>query len=89
MLKTRVTEENQHSSNQVGVSAMSVIWYMSILAPVLLPASPFVTMFVITKTDDTNDNVCDADCFLREVVEGNETFLSLRIICGKSREFAF
>jgi len=72
----------------IGISAMSVIWYMSILAPVLLPASLFVTMFVIIKTDDTNDNVCDADCFLREVVEGNETLLSLRIICGRSSEFA-
>ncbi len=59
------------------------------VVPVLLPASSFVTMFVGTKIDGSSDNVCDADCFLREVVEGDETFLGLRIICGQSRECAF
>jgi len=68
---------------------MSAIRYASILAPVLLPASSSVTMFVVPKIDDTNDSVCDANCFLREVVEGDETFLGLRIIWGQSRECAF
>jgi CSLREA domain-containing protein len=44
-----------------------------ILFIVLLPAGPFATTFPVTKTDDTDDGVCDADCSLREAIEEANT----------------
>ena len=44
---------------------------MVVMAGVLLfSISPFAraTTFVVTKTADTNDGVCDADCSLREAI---------------------
>jgi CSLREA domain-containing protein len=52
---------------------MTAIRYALILALVFLPASPFATTFPVTKTGDTNDGVCDADCSLREAVEAANT----------------
>jgi len=48
---------------------MSALRYMLIFALVLIPAHPFATTFPVTKTDDTNDGVCDADCSLREAID--------------------
>ncbi len=35
--------------------------------PILMPAAPLVT-FPVTKTADTNDGTCNADCSLREAI---------------------
>jgi len=40
-----------------------------ILLITLFPAGPFATTFPVTKTDDTNDGTCDADCSLREAID--------------------
>jgi len=41
-----------------------------LLCALLLSLAPFAlaTTFVVTKTTDTNDGVCDADCSLREAI---------------------
>ena len=47
---------------------MRVLRSVLILALVFLPSSPFATTFPVTKTADTNDGICDADCSLREAL---------------------
>ena len=44
-----------------------------ILLIVLLPAGPFATTFPVTKTEDTDDGVCDPDCSLREAIDAANT----------------
>ena len=38
------------------------------LAPFVFPAPASAASFTVTKTADTNDGVCDADCSLREAI---------------------
>ena len=38
------------------------------LAPFALPHAAFAASLTVTKTADTNDGVCDADCSLREAI---------------------
>jgi CSLREA domain-containing protein len=40
---------------------------------ILLPAGLFATTFPVTKTADTNDGTCDADCSLREAIDAANT----------------
>jgi len=35
---------------------------------ILIPAGALAATWTVTKTADTNDGVCDADCSLREAV---------------------
>ena len=48
-------------------------WYALFLVLVFLPANSFATTFPVTKTEDTNDGVCDPDCSLREAVDASNT----------------
>src|SRR3982750_4883554 len=41
---------------------------LSLLVGVLTPHSVLAAAYVVTKTADTNDGVCDADCSLREAI---------------------
>jgi CSLREA domain-containing protein len=52
---------------------MTAIRFALILALVFLPASPFAATFPVTKTDDTNDGICDPDCSLREAIDAANT----------------
>ena len=52
---------------------MWILRSLLILAVILLPARPFATRFPVTKTADTNDGVCDADCSLREAIDAANT----------------
>ena len=35
----------------------------------VLPSAQAATSLAVTKTDDTDDGVCDADCSLREAID--------------------
>ena len=51
--------------------------FLIILLPALLLLSISTASgadFTVTKTADTNDGVCDADCSLREAVEAASSF---------------
>jgi len=52
---------------------MTALRHALIIVLVFLPANPFATTFPVTKTDDTNDGTCDADCSLREAIEAANT----------------
>jgi len=47
---------------------MSVRQCALILALIIFPAEPFATTFPVTKTKDTDDGICGADCSLREAI---------------------
>lgn len=42
--------------------------FLAILASLLVTASAHAATYTVTKTADTNDGVCDADCSLREAI---------------------
>src|SRR4051812_44104836 len=44
------------------------IVFFSLLIGVLTPHSVLAAAYVVSKTADTNDGVCDADCSLREAI---------------------
>ena len=49
-----------------------VIWVVCLLATAVLFSAPprpaYAATFVVTKTADTADGTCDADCSLREAI---------------------
>ncbi len=54
---------------------MRTLQCLLILLVVLLPAGPFATTFPVTKTEDTDDGTCGADCSLREAIDAANTNL--------------
>ena len=50
--------------------------------------SAFAIDYTVTKTDDTNDGVCDSDCSLREaIVAANTSFGADRVVLGSSQTY--
>ena len=45
-----------------------VSFFLAIAILLYLPVSAYSAQFVVTKTSDTNDGVCDTDCSLREAI---------------------
>ncbi len=44
------------------------ILFLSLLIGILIPHSVSAAAYVVSKTADTNDGICDADCSLREAI---------------------
>src|SRR6266404_7516418 len=59
------SEANSESDDQTRVPKTNLA-QIETGAP--LVSAPMVTTFVVTKSADTNDGVCNADCSLREAV---------------------
>lgn len=62
----------------------------AVFCALLCAASAFATDFVVTKTNDTNDGVCDADCSLREAIAAaNASPGADRVILGSGLSYTF
>jgi CSLREA domain-containing protein len=51
---------------QAGLFALALL--LTVLALIVAPTPVRAATFTVTKTADTNDGVCDADCSLREAI---------------------
>jgi CSLREA domain-containing protein len=65
------------SSNNTGSPKVffrtGLLLFFTLIIGTFLAAPAFGRPFVVTKVDDTNDGVCDADCSLKEAVGGANT----------------
>src|SRR5260221_10690271 len=65
-----------------------VLLFVAICLFVLSTSTAFATDRIVTKTADTNDTVCDADCSLREaIVAANASGGTDRVILGTGQTY--
>ncbi len=61
-----ITPSNVRSLADIGLKALSIVAALFLLF--VLGSAASAATFVVTKTADTNDGVCDSDCSLREAL---------------------
>lgn len=58
----------RHKGGRRGVRWLSLVCFAWLIAQVQPTLAAPIATFTVTKTADTNDGVCDADCSLREAI---------------------